>query len=69
MVRKVWFLGADDGTSDLEEFVLDIVQDQFLVLALCGFTKEILLERFFVCAHRTSGQIEQFAQDGRSIVT
>ena len=66
---NVRFLRADDRTGDFEDLVLNVVQDQLFVLAFCGFSKEILLKRFLVCADRASGEIEQFSQSGRSIVS
>ena len=67
----VWYvrlLRADDSTSDLENFVLDVIENQFLVFAFRNFTKEILPELLLMCSDRTGCQVEQFSQNGWTIV-
>jgi hypothetical protein len=54
-------LGADDSTGNLEKFVLDVVQNQFLVLAFRHLAVKVLLELLLVSTDRTGGQIEQFS--------
>ena len=40
IVWNVGLMRADDSTGNLEDFILNVVQDQFLVLAFCRFTNE-----------------------------
>ena len=57
----VWDVGlmrADDSTGNLEDLVLDVVEDQFFVLALRHFTKEVLLKLFFVSSNGTGSQVK-----------
>ena len=68
IVGNVRLIRTDDSTSDLENFVLDIVKNEFLVLAFRNFTKEILLELLFMCSNGASCQIEQFSQNRRTIM-
>jgi len=48
IVGDVGFLSTDDSTSDLEDFVLDIIESDLLVFAFCENTKEILLKVFLM---------------------
>src|SRR5512141_2385444 len=68
----VWIIGLlrlNDRTRDLQNFVFNVVQDQFPVFTFGDFSREVFPERLFMGAHGTGRQIEQFAHGGWSVVS
>ena len=61
IVGKVGLLRADDSAGNLEDLVLDVVEDQFFVLAFRDFAVKVLLKLFFVRTHGAGRQIKEFA--------